>query len=382
MVKRNAQNNRNPRSTKRQKTSKSSFGPVATISTAPVAIGNSLSGSKPIVSVTANGCRVQGRDFAFQAGATANAVADWTLIGGLPLTPSVMPATALKSYAQMYGMFRFNAVAVHYITSSATSQTGDVMFYYEKDRAGPSPDNTNTSFLPFVLSDSNTVLGPQWINHTAVIKPDPEFKSTNYGMNADLNEEANGTVFLYSKTSNSNSPGYVVIDYDITFKQLQSNPRAGLLPVSRGAWSPVCLQFLGVATAGSSVQLAIAGNSVAGTATSAPTGTTNGDIYKVVLDVTNSQLVNTAWVGLTPANVWRIATSSGTIVTLPIDDGFTIYMTYDGTLSQCYVSLQSALTGSSGGRILWNTGAAAPNFNICASVSMVNSVNMRNQSSY
>jgi hypothetical protein len=335
------------------------------------------------VSVTADGCRIQGRDFAFQAGATAASVTDWTLIGGLPLTPSVMPATALKSYAQMYGLFKFNALAVHYITSSATSQTGDIMFYYERDRAGPAIDSTSSSFLPFVLSDANTVLGPQWMNHTAMVRPDPEFKSTNYGVNADLNEEANGSVFLYSKTSSASSPGYVIIDYDITFKQLQANPRAGLLPVTRGQWSPVCLQQTAAIVAGVTAQTTLAGNQVSGNAAVLPTGTVPGDIFKCIFDVTNSQIVNAAWVGITPSTVFSVTVFS-TPQALSIDDGFTCYAMYDGTASAFtfYLTLTEALATSSNGRIVWQTAAAAPNFRICAELSLVANVNSRMQNSY
>jgi len=389
MVKRAAPNaRRNGPPSKRQSTSRTQFGPVSAITSAPVAIGNSLRGTKPVVSVTADGCRIQGRDFAFQASATANAVTDWTLIGGLPLTPSVMPTTALRSYAQMYGFFRFNAIAVHYITSSATSQEGDVMFYYERDRTGPGIDTTSSSFLPFVLSDPHTTLGPQWTNHTAIIKPDPEFKSTNYGTNADLNEEANGSVFLFSKTTSANSPGYVIIDYDITFKQLQMNPRAGLLPVSRGQWTSVALAQTGGITVGSLATFSLTGkNTVAGIGSIVPAGTTSGDIYKVVLDVTNSLIVNTAWNGVTPAVLLRteINGTGSSTQNVNLDDGFTFYITVpDSSATACsaHTTLQSALTSGTTGNLEWSASVVAPNIGLCAFVSLVYSIGTRQQNSY
>lgn len=382
MVKRTATASRKAQPpAKRQKTQRTQFGPVSAITTAPVAIGNSLRGARPVVSVTADGCRIQGRDFAFQAGATAAAVTDWTLIGGLPLTPSVMPATALKSYAQMYAQFRFNALAVHYITSSATSQTGDVMFYYERDRAGPAIDSTSTSFLPFVLSDANTVLGPQWMNHTAMVRPDPEFKSTDYGVNPDLNEEANGTVFLYSKTTGASSPGYVIIDYDITFKQLQVNPRAGILPVTRGQWTPTALQFTGTVTPGSIAAGYIAGNQVSGSPAILPTGTQTGDVFKCIADVTNSTIVNPAWTIATTSTLFAITVDS-TNLAVTIDDGFTFYAVYRGTYFVLYASLTDALTGSgvTGKIVHGSTGTVVAT--LCCELSMVGSVNSRLQNSY
>lgn len=369
---------------RRSTTKRTSFGPVSAITTAPVAIGNSMRGAKPVVTVTADGCRIQGRDFAFQVGATVAAATDWTLVGGMPLTPCVMPATTLKSYAQMYGQFKFNALAVHYITSSATSQTGDVMFYYERDRTGPAIDCTSSSFLPFVLSDDNTVIGPQWTNHTAIVRPDPEFKSTDYGMNPDLNEEANGTVFIYSKTSAANSPGYVILDYDITFKQLQSNPRAGLLPVARGNWTQL---GLGVTTTSvtqntTAVLLAVQGNTVAGTASALPTGTISGDVFKCIFDITNSTVtgVNAAWTSATAANAFRYITRASAI-TFTLDDGFTCYAVYDsaGGGFNLYPTLTAALTNTE--PITWGV-TASVTVNIACYVSLVASVNARLQNSY
>jgi len=389
MVKRTASNARRfGTPSKRQNASRAQFGPVSAITSAPVAIGNSLRGTKPVVSVTADGCRIQGRDFAFQASATDALVTDWTLIGGLPLTPSVMPTTALRSYAQMYGYFRFNAVAVHYITSSSTSQEGDVMFYYERDRTGPGIDTTSSSFLPFVLSDSHTTLGPQWTNHTAIIKPDPEFKSTNYGTNADLNEEANGSVFLFSKTTSANSPGYVIIDYDITFRQLQMNPRAGLLPISRGQWTAVALAQTSSIAIGTLASFNLSGkNTIGRIGSQVPAGTQVGDVFKVVLDITNSQLVNTPWVGVTPASLFRteINGTGSSSNDVAVDDGFTFYLmagANSGTTMTAHTTLQSALTSGSTGNLEWSVTTAAPNLGICAFMSLVSSIGNRQQNSY
>jgi hypothetical protein len=323
-----------------------------------------------------DGCRITGRDFAFQAGASVAAATDWTLIGGLPLTPSAMPATALKSYTQMYGFFRFNSIIAHYITSSPTSQAGDIVFYYERDRTGPAIDNTSVSFLPFVLSDVNTVLGPQWTNHSAVIKPDPEFKSTDYGMNADLNEEANGTLFLYSKTNAANSPGYIVIDYDITFKQHQVNPRAGLLPVARAQWTQTCIGDTATsATSGTTVVPGVfQGKTIAGTNAAAPTGAVAGDVFKIVADVTNSTVsgVNAAWTNVTSSTLFKYFPGFGAAyVALTIDDGFTCYGVYDGTFVYFYPTLTEALASSSPMRY----GATATvTFNLCCYISLVGTI--------
>lgn len=365
---------------------KSSFGPVSSISSAPIAIGNSLRGSKPIVQHSVDGCRIRGRDFGFEMGASVALANGWTLVGGLPLTPAAMPATTLKSYCQMYGLFKFNSLSVHYITSSPTTQAGDVVFYYERDRTGPAPDPTSSSFLPFVLSDDNTVIGPQWTNHTAIIKPDPEFKSTDYGVNSDLNEEVNGSIFMYSKTNAASSPGYILLDYDITFKQVQSNPRAGLLPVVRAQWTQSALGVTGLAVvAGSTLIPVIQGKTISGANAVSPPGTQAGDIFKCIFDVTNSTLTagasgtNGPWTNVTVNNLLTLPDAVVGNVAYTIDDGFTCYVTIGANSIRMYPTLANALTGT----FPFNYGVTATvTWTACVYLSLVASQNSRLQTSY
>ncbi len=332
-----------------------SFGPVSTINTAPVAIGNSIRGSKARATNIAGGSRVVGRDFGFQLNATASSIQDWQVIGGMPLTPAVLPSSVLRNYCQMYNKFKINSIACHYITSSPTSQAGDILFYYEKDRKSPSPDFTNSSFLPFVLSDPYTVIGPQWTNHTLAVKPVSDWKTTNFGMNSDLNEDACGTVWLFSKTNATNSPGYVIIDYDISFMELSVNPRAGQLPVARGQANPISFGLSGSAvTAGSTTAsaLQIRGVGLDGAATAMPNGSVSGDIFKFVASPTASTTLNT-WTNVTPSTL--LVANTARDVAVPINDGFTCYIVYgdstagggDTPLLTLYPTLESAIVGAS-----------------------------------
>jgi len=358
------------------------FGPVTTITTAPVAIGNSIQGSKPSVVMSVDGCRVTGRDFAFTATATPATVAGWTLVGGMPITPSVLASSALKSYTQMYAKFRVNAIAVHYITSSATSQTGDVLFYFERDRSGPFIDWSNNSFLPYTLSDPNTILGPQWSNHTAVFRPTTDFKFTDYGVNVDLNEDTCGQLCLFSKTSSASSPGYVIIDYDITFKELQVNPRAGVLPISRGQFSPINLSLTATAVTSGSTSVApiiTAGNAVTGATTTSPSGLTAGDIYRVIFDVTNSTITNAAWTNVTTANLLRYEFGATADAAVTVDDGFTCYGLYDGSTMILYPTLTNALAGNKS--FTYGT-TATITFNLNVMISLVAQLNSQAQASY
>jgi len=363
------------------------LGPVSVIDTAPVSIGNSIRGAQSRVINTVNGARVIGRDFCFAAGSTVAAVTSWCPIGGMPITPACLPSTILRNFVQMYNKFKINSLVMHYITSSPTSQTGDVMFYYEKDRMSPFVDFTNSSFLPYVLSDSNTVIGPQWTNHSIIVRPTDGFNSTSYGLNEDLNEDSCGAVYLFSKTSSANSPGYIIMDYDISFKDLSVNPRTGLLPVARAQYQYLTLGLTAQAkTTSSPFFVSVTGNNPDGTATSYPSGILSGDIYKCILllTATTASGVNSAWTNCTASNLMALnqglASYGATTAAVTLDDGFTCYGVY--TVNQgvvLYSTLPNAITNTN--PILFGVSATVT-FNLCMLASLVYSNSSFMQSSY
>lgn len=355
------------------------FGPVSQINTAPVSVGNSVRGSKPRITQTTNGARVVGRDFAFALSATAATVTGFELIGGMPITPCALPSSILRNYCQMFQKFKVNRIAVHYITSSPTSQAGDILFYYERDALAPMMDYSSSSFLPFVLSDENTIIGPQWTNHSMLVKPTPDWKSTLYGNQTDINEDRCGNIFMFSKTNAANSPGYVLIDYDIQFKELSVNPRAGTLPIARAQSSFCCLTSTASITQGTAFAWSItSGKTIANVTSALPTGGVAGDIYKVVFQITASTQVNAAWTGtpaVTTANLLQYA--DDTAITL--DDGFTCYARY-GTTLLLYGTLEEAITDTM--RIEAGVSSTTPTVNICVEMQLVRNISSLTQSSY
>lgn len=330
----------------------SPYGPVTTINTAPVAIGNSVRGAKAKVVNLPDGVHVIGRDFGFTLAPTSTLVSNWSIAGGMPLTPSCLPSSILRNYTQMYGKFKIVRLQMHYITSSATSESGDIMFYYERDRQGPMVDFTSSSFLPYVLSDPNTVIGPQWTNHTLFIKPTDEYNFTDYGLNTDLNEDTCGSVFIFTKTNSANSPGYVIFDYEIIFKELSVSPRAGTLPIARAQWFNTCVGSVAApVVVGGAFGPAILGSSLNAASSVMVTGATSGDIYKVIVDYTNSRLLNPAWVGSVSAidNTNLIGYRNGTFGA-PVDailaDGSTFYALWANNTLIFFPNLESAKTAS------------------------------------
>jgi hypothetical protein len=358
------------------------FGPVSQINTAPVSVGNSVRGSRPRVTQTTNGARVVGRDFAFALSSSAATITNFELIGGMPITPCALPSSVLRNYCQMFQKFKVNKVVVHYITSSPTSQAGDILFYYERDAFSPMPDYTNSSFLPFVLSDSNTVIGPQWTNHSMLVQPTSDWKTTLYGGQTDLNEDKTGSIFMFSKTNAANSPGYVLIDYDISFKELAVNPRAGVLPVARAQSNFITLTNTTNMTLGGTNAWTVAtGKTIANTTSAFPTGTQDGDVFKVVLQITASTQVNAAWSG-TPAPTVSTLLRYADDRAITLDDGFTCYgLVLNGaTTIQLYNTLEGAVTTSR--HLEWGVASTTVAINVCAEIQLVRNIDDFTQSSY
>jgi hypothetical protein len=305
----------------------STMGPITAISTAPVAIGNSIRGATSVSKNTNNGVIVRGRDFMFTP-IGSGSVTTWCTVGGTPLTPVAFGDSVVRQYLQMYQKYRWRRCAVHYITSSPTSANGDVMFYHAKNRDSVYLNQTSNFLLPFVISDPDTVLGPQWTNHSAMLHMQGSWKSTDYGMTANLNDYADGEVYLLSKTTTLDSPGYVLFDYEIEFAEQQISPRLLTLPIPRAQYNNVAGSWTStVFVAGNVLSLPITGTTISGATSVMPAGAAVGDIYKVIFDISNSSFTAPA----TNANFARnILVSSLDNVALNLSDGLTCYALYNG----------------------------------------------------
>lgn len=358
------------------------FGAVTRVNTAPIAIGNSVRGCKSMVTPIPNGVMVCGRDFCF-APIGSGSVTTWTLVGGTPLTPAAFSDAVLRQYMQMYQKFRWRRLTAHYITSSPTSANGDILFYRNKQRDSVFLSQTSTQLLPFVISDPDTVLGPQWTNHSCSMTVSSVWKSTDYGMTASANDYSDGELFLLSKTSTTDSPGYVIFDYEIEFAEMQISPRLLTLPLTRAQYFQTNLGIgAATATAGASVMaLAPTGNNISSTAATYPSGYTAGDIYKVIFDITNS--ATGSWTGVTTSTAFRVRDVSGVAtsasdINLTLVDGMTMYailnsqgnFCFCNTLDGAYAGLQTIYYGASGSGTI--------TFNIQCWLSLVGSLNTTN----
>lgn len=327
--------------------------------TAPVSYGATLAGSRTIARKTRQGHIVRGREF-LGAAYDTKLVTTWTMCLGAPLTPVSFVDSILRQYGAMYNYFRWRKLTVHYVTTSPTSTAGSVMLYYNKDRASTFINQTSPNLMPFVLSDPHTTIGPQWQNFSVTLETDSEWKRLDYGLTDDSTHYTAGEVFLLSKTAAStDSPGMLLMEYEIEFKDENLTPRLLLWPQPTINFVPYTFA-IPTATAGNPVTLLLGGTPIMGPNTNL---VQPGGIYKVILDVTNSDFSGTT-PALTATNIWKYPAGTGTY-NASLVDGSTLYavngptnVQFFTTLSDAYVNnspvqWQTTITASTGRLFMW-----------------------------
>lgn len=306
----------------------SPFGGVSELGIAPVTIGNTVCSVKQQVLPSRNGVRVVGRDFVMAVGGTSTIYSNWTLQAGLGLSPICLNATGLRGYFQTYERFHWNRVNVHYITSSPTSATGDVLIVYHSNHGGPKVDHTSSNFMSYALSTDSALLGPQWTNHSVqILSGERDWFNTDVLSVEDVMHQADGEVLVYTRnTTNGASPdqpGYILIDYDVTFERRMLNPRVQSLPSSLFKFQPVTFHMAGAPVlAGDTVSfdMGSVGTYTGGTV-ALPNGLAQGDVFQVVFDLQQATISG----GLSFATGFSVKVSTGVNMVYPITTGTTLY---------------------------------------------------------
>jgi hypothetical protein len=335
----------------------SPFGGVSQVAAAPVSIGNTLRSVGLSITRTDDGVIAVGRDFVQMVGGSIATFTNWTFQGGMALTPMALNASALRGYFQSHQQYRFRNVCAHYITSSPTSLSGDVIVMYHANHGGPKVNHTSNNFMAYALSTADAVLGPQWTNHSVQIKPKGNWLGTDVLNAEDVEHQADGEILIYTKNTTNgvaaDSPGYFLIDYEVEFKSLMTNSRISTIPSSVFKWFPTGLFISLVLGAGDPIRMDVA-NATTYTATTGivPPNTASGTIFQIVLDF---QLATYA--GITAANlstmfaINQARNAAGTVtgsMVYPVDTGTTLYGVYRGTtLFDLYPNYPAVFSGSS-----------------------------------
>jgi hypothetical protein len=298
---------------------------VSTIDTAPVAIGNTVGGSEPIVTHVNNGVRIRGRDFFINLDAIQVGLSGWYMVGGAPLVPHALTSSLLKSYAGIYSQFVVHGMAFHFITAVGTGTQGDIALMINKSAANPAIDSSSSNFLSVLLSDKNTVFGPLWKNHTAVYYPPPTVYPTDILNDEDLTHRGPGELLVYTRSAAEQIPGYMLMDYDITFKTMQVNIRALTFPITKMKYFQSAFFLSSVAvTPATEAAFVWGGFTNDGAAGVPPPGLNVGDVYKAVFNPAIKTLTNCTLANLLGVAVSRDAGNT-TVDSFNITFGTTIY---------------------------------------------------------
>jgi hypothetical protein len=353
------------------------FGPVATIDTAPVSIGNTVRGSAPVITYTRDGVRVQGRDFLVTVPAIAAVDTNWQLAAACPLAPGCMVASGVRSFANAYSQYCLNGMAFHFITAESTGVSGNILLYPSKDRAAPGLNSLSQNFLPLVLSDQNAVIGPLWNNCSATYMPPCEWRPTDIFNAEELRHQAAGELFVFTKSAGLAAPGYVLVDYDITFMEFSVNPKTLTLPVARMKYTQCALVRTVANTIDTNATFSLAGGTLldAVTTSAVPPGCVPGDIYKVILSLANNGLA-----GRAANTVLAFSNFAGGSTAITLTEGYTCYARVDGTgvivdLFPDYISATAGVSSSvAGSTLVWQASFTA-NLQIQCFLSLVGSAN-------
>jgi hypothetical protein len=303
------------------------FGGVTQMDIAPVSIGNSIRSVKQELTHGPNNVRIVGRDYVTTIGGTSTGYTTFTFQCGMGLSPVSLNASGLRGFFTSYEKFRWNKAVAHYITSSPTSTSGDILMFYHSNHAGPKVNHTSTNFLAYALSTDAAVLGPQWTNHSVNLLEGPRpWLDTDLFNAEDVQHQADGELLVYTRNTTNgtaaDSPGYLLIDYDITFQSRMLNPRVQTIPSSLFKWFPTSMSYVAGVSTNDPFHGIFAGANIDGTTASLPpTGAAIGDIFQVVFDPTNA--VTTNFSPATGVSV-KLGNANNTTV-FPIVAGTTIY---------------------------------------------------------
>lgn len=361
----------------------SPFSGVSQVSAAPVSIGNTIRSTALTVRRTGDGVVAIGRDFVQVVGGTTNSFTNWTLQGGMALSPMALNASSLRGYFQSHQQYRFIKLCAHYVTSSPTSTSGDIMIMYHANHGGPKVDHTSNNFMAYALSTASTVLGPQWTNHSVDIHTKSNWLGTDVLNAEDVEHQADGELLVYTKnTTNVNiadAPGYLLLDYEVEFKSLMTNPRIASIPSGVFKWFPTAAFINATATAGDPVRIDVnTASTYNGLAGTVPPNTSQGTIFQMVLDFQSASFGI-----LTPASLTTLfainqaRNAAGTVtgsMVYPVATGTTLYTVFRGaTLMDVYPSYPAVFAGNS--LVFTNTKDAGNFINCAAAICAVGSIN-------
>lgn len=316
----------------------------------PVSYGSQFRSKSPVVSRSVNGARIHGTDFLNTV--EGQGVSSFGLGKAAVLSPAYMASTVLGNLARSFERYKFNKLRIHYVPKVATSVTGQIILCSQKSVSEPGLQPESGTFLNRAMSQGNAVFSTLWSPCSIDIDCPAEWKLVDPAITADPDDSIWEELQVYTQISVAAQVGYLLMEYDISFKEPIYQPHSTQIPISTGPGLRITLAD-GASTANDDWILTEPAGAL-GLASVA-----NGTIYRGVFDIQGS----VAATGATFSNLLLFTTTYRTNTTTlassstnaPMIGGMTLYFVVVGTTLYAYMTLEAALSGSGTGQLFART---------------------------
>jgi hypothetical protein len=252
---------------------------------------------------------------------------------------------------------------------------------YHSNHGGPKVNHLSANFLSYILSTDSAVLGPQWTNHSAQVHCTGKEVATDIMNTEDVQHQSDGEVLVYTKNTTNgtspDSPGYLLVDYEIEFMDRMVNPRLASLPTGLCKWFPMQIGFGGTTTINNGAFWdSVSASSYSGLANS-PVGLTIGQVYQAVIDFQNATFGGTFSSGSQATFVSVLASRNATgavdgSLVYPFTTGTTFYIVYRGSNNwSVYPDYSSVFSANP---LVWSATSGGCAFTAAMSVCLVGSI--------
>jgi hypothetical protein len=320
--------------------------------TAPVSIGTITRNFAPKVTRSTNAANIVGKDFIGTV--EGQGVSSFGLGKSALLSPAYFNSTILGNICRSFEHYRFNRLRVHYVPKVATTAVGQLILCSQHSVSEPGLQPESGTFLQRAMSQGNASFSPLWTPNYIDITTDAQWRLVDPATTVDLDDCILEELQVYTQVNASAQVGYLIAEYDISFKDPIFQPHASQIPFPTGPGVRVSFTD---ATAVNAIGDDVIWDDPLGALSFATTS--NGTIFRGVFDLQGSA----AGAGTTMNNAFNAgvfyrtntttlanSTSSHTMI-----GGRVIYLVVAGSSVYAYTSLEAAANGSGTGQLFWRT---------------------------
>lgn len=317
---------------------------------APVSVGTLFKNKAATVTRSTSQATIVGTDFL--ATVEGQGVATFGLGKAAMLSPAYFASTVLGNLARSFESYRFNRLRIHYIPKVATSVTGQIILCSQKSVSEPGLQPEAGTFLNRAMSQGNAVFSSLWSPCAIDINCPKEWKLVDPTTTSDPDDAIWEELQVYTQISAAAQVGYLLAEYDISFKEPIYQPHSTSIPIATGPGVRITLADGASTAADDWITTEAAG-------TLGLAGLNNGTVFRGVFDLQGSAVAT----GATFANALYVNTSYRTNTTtlgvsltnLPMIGGLTLYFVVVGSSLYAYTSLEAALAGAGSGQVFART---------------------------